>query len=370
MDYKIDISILMQLQFATGFFIVVYSLITLVHVLIKFKKPFNVKLLFIVIISLIGFSNYLNFTKLDFYTFKIINYCVKAIFTISFLQLITRLFFISYLRLVNIISLLIFLFSISSIILIATNNYPVFSTNRFIYFNKISPYTEGIKVPLFINICRLILGVTYIGTILYFCYQIIVNFNHRNIYFKKIKMFAYGIITYIFFLILYFLLRQFFNQKHQLLNIIISFSLDFLLLITIYNRPEFLDKSSYKIRLIYTFMPSQYSKVDSTKFIDLFFNQSYYLNKDAGIRSFAKLLDVKSDDISFYVQNEFGMDFEELLNKHRIEYFIELVRNPSYRQFTIDSLAKESGFVSRNAFYKPFKKFHGGNPSDLIDFYS
>jgi len=30
-------------------------------------------------------------------------------------------------------------------------------------------------------------------------------------------------------------------------------------------------------------------------------------------------------------------------------------------------LAKEVGFSSRQHLYKPFKKFHGGNPSDIVD---
>ena len=33
----------------------------------------------------------------------------------------------------------------------------------------------------------------------------------------------------------------------------------------------------------------------------------------------------------------------------------------------IDALAREVGFSSRQHLNKPFKKFHGGNPSDLIE---
>ena len=46
--------------------------------------------------------------------------------------------------------------------------------------------------------------------------------------------------------------------------------------------------------------------------------------------------------------------------------FIELVRSPKYNQYSIDALAKEAGFNSRHHLYKPFKKFHGGTPSDFI----
>jgi len=45
----------------------------------------------------------------------------------------------------------------------------------------------------------------------------------------------------------------------------------------------------------------------------------------------------------------------------------EIVQDPAYQNFTIDALAREVGFSSRQHLNKPFKKFHGGNPSDLID---
>jgi YesN/AraC family two-component response regulator len=56
----------------------------------------------------------------------------------------------------------------------------------------------------------------------------------------------------------------------------------------------------------------------------------------------------------------------EIINKNRVDYFIELVRSPKYNQYSIDALAKEAGFNSRHHLYKPFKKFHGGTPSDFI----
>jgi AraC-like DNA-binding protein len=33
----------------------------------------------------------------------------------------------------------------------------------------------------------------------------------------------------------------------------------------------------------------------------------------------------------------------------------------------VEALALEVGFSSRQRFYQPFKKYHGGNPSDLIE---
>jgi len=43
------------------------------------------------------------------------------------------------------------------------------------------------------------------------------------------------------------------------------------------------------------------------------------------------------------------------------------MKQPENKNLTIDALSKEAGFSSRQQLYKPFKKFHGGNPSDLLD---
>jgi AraC-like DNA-binding protein len=56
-----------------------------------------------------------------------------------------------------------------------------------------------------------------------------------------------------------------------------------------------------------------------------------------------------------------------LVNKNRVSYFLELVANRKYYTSSIDDLAKAAGFASRQHLYKPFKKFHGGSPTDLLD---
>jgi YesN/AraC family two-component response regulator len=61
------------------------------------------------------------------------------------------------------------------------------------------------------------------------------------------------------------------------------------------------------------------------------------------------------------------MSFEELLNKSRVDYFVEIIKEPKFKNYTVEALALEVGFNSRQRFYQPFKKYHGGNPSDLID---
>jgi YesN/AraC family two-component response regulator len=63
----------------------------------------------------------------------------------------------------------------------------------------------------------------------------------------------------------------------------------------------------------------------------------------------------------------YNMSFSNLVNKSRIDYFLDLVKSSKYKHYSIDALAKESGFNSRHHLYKPFRKYHGGTPSDFIN---
>ena len=75
-----------------------------------------------------------------------------------------------------------------------------------------------------------------------------------------------------------------------------------------------------------------------------------------------------SKEIMFnYIYFTYSMSFEELIKKARVDYFVEIIKDPKFNNYTVEALALEVGFSSRQRFYQPFKKYHGGNPSDLID---
>lgn len=81
----------------------------------------------------------------------------------------------------------------------------------------------------------------------------------------------------------------------------------------------------------------------------------------------AKVLNVSTNDLYKFIYNKFSVSFNDLVNKNRVNYFLEIIKQPKFQNFSVDALAQEAGFTSRQHLYKPFKKFHGGNPSDLIE---
>ena len=92
------------------------------------------------------------------------------------------------------------------------------------------------------------------------------------------------------------------------------------------------------------------------------------MKEDATLEQFCSQNGITANDqFQDQILKNYNMSFSNLVNKNRVDYFIELVKSPKFKHYSIDALAKEAGFNSRHHLYKPFRKFHGGTPSDFID---
>ena len=162
------------------------------------------------------------------------------------------------------------------------------------------------------------------------------------------------------------------------LSIIFTFSNDFnlyiriilglALLTTILYRPDFINKNGSKISFVFLFNRDAIeSKINETDFDFHFYNNMYYKNQTANLLEFSNIMGVSKDSLFNHIYFKYSMSFDDLINKNRVKYFIEIMKQPENKNLTIDALGKEAGFSSRQNLYKPFKKFHGGNPSDLLD---
>lgn len=140
------------------------------------------------------------------------------------------------------------------------------------------------------------------------------------------------------------------------------------LLLTILYRPSFINNNGSKISLGHLFNKNDFSV--SIKQIDFnfhFFTSFYFKNKTAEINDFSNIMGVSKEIMFNYIYYTYSMSFDELVNKSRVEYFVEIIKDPKFKNYKVEALALEVGFSSRQRFYLPFKKYHGGNPSDLID---
>ena len=85
------------------------------------------------------------------------------------------------------------------------------------------------------------------------------------------------------------------------------------------------------------------------------------------IRDLSEELDIPSYQLSAFINQEYGKNFNELINDYRVDFMAgQLKESPDKLQYTLEALAKEAGFNSRNSFFTAVKKRTGKNPSEFF----
>lgn len=91
-----------------------------------------------------------------------------------------------------------------------------------------------------------------------------------------------------------------------------------------------------------------------------------FLNPKLTLSELAKITEHNPRDLSRVINEQYKMNFYEFINSYRIGQFKKLVKEESHKNFTILSLALESGFNSKATFNSAFKKMTGQTPSEYI----
>ena len=195
--------------------------------------------------------------------------------------------------------------------------------------------------------------------------RIIRKFHQVNIYFEGLRNWSLTLIGLLLFnLFAHFL--KFIMPDAEIIGSLLNMAGYGFSMIAILYRPDFLNRTPLKISLMGIFSIKNQDAVSLDHFERSFFNELFYLKEKASIQELANMLDIKVEDLSGLIHRKFDMSFTDLVNKHRILYFIELVKQGKSRHLTIEALAIKSGFSSRQNMQRSFKKFHGGVPSDLV----
>ena len=353
----------MELIYKIYFSLFAFSLIVLVDLLIKFKRPLILKIYFILMVVSAG-SACLLFTldvsdKLFFYALILF----KGIIASSLANVFSILYFPKTRAWTNTLSLIF-------IVLIAI---------MYFYFNinaaslsdihyKAMPLliNEKLGLPFIINLYRILIVLLFLGTLVYFSFGIIKKLQYKNIYFDKIRNWSIFVLVFSVTLLSVFFLLPLFGSS-QLLRHTFTITIYLYILLLVYYRPNFLNKSSMKISLGESFNKEYEYGISELDFINEFYTKAYFTKNVASLEHLAGIMNIGSNDLYKFIYYKYSMKFNDLVNKNRVDYFIDIIHDPKYLNFTIDALAKEAGFSSRQHLYKPFKKFHGGNPSDIID---
>lgn len=93
---------------------------------------------------------------------------------------------------------------------------------------------------------------------------------------------------------------------------------------------------------------------------------NYFLNPEITLKSLAKKLKTNQNTLSKTINSEFGMNFNDYINKKRIAEAKERLVSKEYNHLTIEAIGNSVGFNSKSAFYVAFKKHASTSPSAYI----
>lgn len=88
-----------------------------------------------------------------------------------------------------------------------------------------------------------------------------------------------------------------------------------------------------------------------------------YINQRYNTRMLSEELGIPYPYLSQVINQEYGMNFNELINRYRVDYVKELLTQPDSHQYTFEALASQAGFSSRATFSRAFSRFEGCTPS-------
>jgi len=88
-----------------------------------------------------------------------------------------------------------------------------------------------------------------------------------------------------------------------------------------------------------------------------------YLDPDLTMPKLAESLQVPHHHLSQVINEIYGENFFNFINKYRVEEVKDKIKNPEFSNYSLLGIAMESGFNSKSAFNRVFKKFTGTTPS-------
>jgi len=99
------------------------------------------------------------------------------------------------------------------------------------------------------------------------------------------------------------------------------------------------------------------------KFEEEIVTKKAFCESNLSLNSVAEKLDTNRSYISRIINSVYGMNFNDYINKLRIQEACVLICNNQNPNFTIDHLFSEVGFTGKSTFYSAFKKYTGVTPA-------
>ncbi len=98
----------------------------------------------------------------------------------------------------------------------------------------------------------------------------------------------------------------------------------------------------------------------------LLIHDKVFMETDLDLAKLAKRLSLSMNDLSFLINEGYGVNFFTLINSHRIDEAQRLMSSPDHQHLSILGIAYEVGFSAKTTFNTAFKKQIGQTPSSYL----
>src|SRR5690606_14894411 len=101
-----------------------------------------------------------------------------------------------------------------------------------------------------------------------------------------------------------------------------------------------------------------------SKIHQLMMEHKYYLDADISLETLARKLKMPEYQLSALINKKLNKNFFEFINSYRMEHAKKLMTSETGRSYSILDILYDSGFNSKSAFNRCFKKYTGVTPSE------
>jgi AraC-like DNA-binding protein len=244
-----------------------------------------------------------------------------------------------------------------------------------IHKSEIIYLREGFLEEHFHFIFRTILAFLYV----YLQWRAIVGFLSKAPVKIKIKyetlinwLKLYSLLVTVTFSLILFtsIVNLYFNTLKNFTNVAMSLQLLTISVILVF-KPRVLYSFDEEFVLVSTEDIKPVSKIEKPDKLheakgaieNLLQNEHRYLTKSYSLAAMSEELDIPVHILSATINNEYQLNFRDLINKYRVEYIISSINGQKIHNYTFEGIALEAGFNSRTTFYRAFIKVTGETPT-------
>lgn len=116
-----------------------------------------------------------------------------------------------------------------------------------------------------------------------------------------------------------------------------------------------------KVKLKNNIIHSEKSKPLINRLNLIMDNEKLFTNPNLKLSVLAEKLNISTHELSKLINDDIGKNFTDLINEYRIKEAKKLIQENSL--YTIEAIGNQSGFNSKSAFYKAFKKYTDTTPA-------